>query len=109
MLHTHYGTNVAALLRTTRPDGSNPSQLLIPGIHRLGNTDDATIEILAGGPKRVHASLRWLGPGHDAVLTPTEPHGTVWVNGHLCERPLLLVPGTYFDVAGTRMALDYPG
>ena len=109
LLHTHYGTNVAALLRTTRPDGSNPSQLLIPGIHRLGNTDDATIEILAGGPKRVHASLRWLGPGHDAVLTPTEPHGTVWVNGHLCERPLLLVPGTYFDVAGTRMALDYPG
>ena len=108
ILHTIYDTPVAALLRTARPDGSNPSQLLIPGGYELGNSPGCTIQIPAGGPTRAHATLRWLGPGHEAVLSPTQPHGTVWVNGHLLERPVLLVPGTYFDIAGTRMVLDYP-
>jgi serine/threonine-protein kinase len=108
ILHTIYDTPVAALLRTARPDGSNPSQLLIPGGYALGNTDACAIEIPAGGPGRIHATLRWLGPGHEAVLSPTQPHGTTWVNGHLLERPVLLVPGTYFDIAGTRMVVDYP-
>ncbi|PRP99370.1 Serine/threonine-protein kinase PknB [Enhygromyxa salina] len=108
ILHTIFNTEVAAMLRSARPDGSNPSQLLVPGGFTLGNTESCTIEIASGGPARAHASLRWLGPGHEAVLSPVEPHGTVWVNGHLLERPVLLVPGTYFDVAGTRMALAYP-
>jgi hypothetical protein len=81
---------------------------LIPGGYELGNSPTCAIEIPAGGPARVHATLRWLGPGHEAVLSPTQPHGTVWVNGHLLERPVLLVPGTYFDIAGTRMGVDYP-
>jgi serine/threonine protein kinase len=108
ILHTIYQTPVAATLRTARPDGSNPSRLLIPGLYELGNAPSCNLEIPAGGPERVHAKLRWLGPGHEAVLTPTQPTGTVWINGHLAERPTLLVPGTYFDVAGTRMVLDYP-
>ena len=108
ILHTIYKTPVAARLRSARPDGSNPSQLLIPGTHELGNTPSSKIAIPSGGQTRVFATLRWLGPGSEAVLTPTEPHGAVWVNGHLLERPVLLVPGTYFDVSGTRMVLDYP-
>ncbi len=108
ILHTIFKTPVAARLRTARPDKSNPSQLLIPGSHEVGNTESCKIAIPSAGPKRVLATLRWLGPGHDAVLTPTQPHGAVWVNGHLCERPVLLVPGTYVDVSGTRMVLDYP-
>jgi serine/threonine protein kinase len=108
ILHTIYKTPVAARLRTARPDGSNPSQLLIPGTHDLGNTQACKISIPSGGPPRVFGTLRWLGPGHEAVLSPSQPHGAVWVNGHLLERPVLLVPGTYFDVSGTRMVLDYP-
>ncbi len=108
ILHSLYDTPVAGLLRTARPDGSNPSQLLIPGYHTLGNTADSSIKIASGAAPRIHAKLDWIGPGSEAILTPTEPHGTVWVNGHLLERPVRLVPGTYFDVAGTRMVLDYP-
>jgi len=108
ILQTIYDTPVAGLLRTARPDGSNPSQLLVPGLHELGNTSGCSIQIASGTAARVHAKLHWLGPRSQAVLTPVEPFGTVWVNGHLLERPVLLVPGTYFDVAGTRMALDYP-
>jgi serine/threonine protein kinase len=109
ILHALYGVPVAGLLRSSRPDGSNPSHLLVPGLHRLGNTPDAELRIASGGAARVHATLDWIGPGTNAVLSPTEPHGTVWVNGHLLERPVQLVPGTYFDIAGTRYALDYPG
>ena len=108
LLHSHYEVPVSAMLRSTRPDGSNPSQLLIPGIHELGNARASDIEIPAGGAARSFAKLHWLGPGSDAVLTPLPPHGQVWVNGHLLEAPVYLVPGTYFDIAGTRMLLDYP-
>ncbi len=108
LLHSVYATPVAGLLRSSRPDGSHPSHLLIPGLQTLGNTADSTIKLASGAAPRIHARLHWVGPGSEAILTPTEPHGTVWVNGHLCERPVLLVPGTYFDVAGTRMSLDYP-
>lgn len=108
ILHTIYDTPVAALLRTARPDGSNPSQLLIPGLHTLGNSPGCSIKIASATRPRVHANLHWLGPGSEAVLTPAKPFGAVWVNGHLLERPVLLVPGTYFDIAGTRMGVDYP-
>jgi serine/threonine-protein kinase len=108
LLQTTYDTQVAARLRTAQPDGSNPSRIVIPGGHEIGSASSCKIPIACGGPPRVHARLRWLGPGHEAVLSPVEPHGTVWVNGHLLERPVLLVPGTFFDVAGTRMVLDYP-
>jgi serine/threonine protein kinase len=108
VLHSKYDTPVAGLLRTARPDGSNPSQLLIPGHYEIGNTTTCTISVASGSGKRVHAKLHWLGPGSDAILTPVEPHGTVWVNGHLLERPVRLVAGTYVDIAGTRMVLDYP-
>src|SRR5690606_7452473 len=90
LLHTVYDTPVAGRLRTMRPDGTNPSQLVIPGGHAIGNAADCSVRIASAGPSRVHATLRWLGPGHDAVLTATEPHGTVWVNGHLLERPVRL-------------------
>ena len=108
VLQDSYGLQVAGLLRSMRPDRSNPSQLLIPGMHLIGNGPDCKIQIPVGGPPRVHARLHWLGPGHDAVLTPTEPLGTVWVNGHLIEAAVRLVPGTFVDVAGTRLVLDYP-
>lgn len=108
ILHSFYDTPVAGLLRTARPDGSNPSHLLIPGLHAIGNTPECGIQIASAASRRVHARLHWLGPGSDAILSPVEPHGTVWVNGHLLERPVRLVAGTYFDIAGTRMALDYP-
>jgi serine/threonine protein kinase len=108
ILHSFYDTPVAGLLRTARPDGSNPSHLLIPGLHVIGNIPTCGIQIASAAGQRVHAKLHWLGPGSDAILTPVEPHGTVWVNGHLLERPVRLVAGTYFDVAGTRMMLDYP-
>jgi serine/threonine protein kinase len=108
ILHAIYQTPVAALLRSARPDGSNPSRLLIPGVHAIGNTTECPIELASASAPRIHAHLHWLGPGSDAVLTPTEPHGTVWVNGHLLERPVRLIPGTYFDIAGTRMVVDYP-
>ena len=108
ILHALYGTRVAGLLRSTRPDGSNPSQLLTPGLFAFGNTPDAEVPIASGGAPRVHARLHWLGPGTHAILTPTEPFGTVWVNGHLLERPVQLVPGTFFDIAGTRYGVDYP-
>ncbi|MFO7565708.1 MAG: FHA domain-containing serine/threonine-protein kinase [Enhygromyxa sp.] len=108
ILHSIYQTPVAALLRTARPDGSNPSHLLIPGLHEIGNLSTCAIAIASATAPRVHAKLHWLGLGAEAILTPTEPHGTVWVNGHLLERPVRLVPGTYVDIAGTRMVLDYP-
>ncbi|NVB37633.1 serine/threonine protein kinase [Pseudenhygromyxa sp. WMMC2535] len=108
VLHHHYGQCVTGLLRTMRPDGSNPSRLLLPGLHALSNAPGASVEIPAAGAARTFAKLHWLGVGHEAVLTPQEPFGTVWVNGHLLEAPVRLVPGTYFDVAGTRMLLDYP-
>jgi serine/threonine-protein kinase len=108
MLHTLYATPVAGLLRTARPDGSNPSHLLIPGIHALGNTPECEINIASGMAARVHAKLDWVGPGSQAILSPVAPYGTVWVNGHLLEAPVRLVPGTYVDIAGTRMVLDYP-
>src|SRR5690606_19411622 len=56
ILHTIYDTPVAALLRTARPDGSNPSQLLIPGLHRIGNTPECTIKIASAATPRVHAT-----------------------------------------------------
>jgi serine/threonine-protein kinase len=108
ILHSLLDTPVAGLLRTARPDGSNPSHLLIPGLHEIGNTDTCMIRIASASNPRVHAKLHWLGPGSDAILAPVEPTGTVWVNGHLLERAVRLVAGTYFDVAGTRMVLDYP-
>ena len=108
ILHFIYRTPVAGLLRTAQPDGSNPSLLVLPGHHELGNQTKGSLRLEIGGAPRVHATLNWRGPGHEAVLSPVEPHGTTWVNGHLLEHPVLLVPGTYFDVAGTRMVLDYP-
>ena len=108
LLHFVFETPVAGLLRSARPDGSNPSRLVLPGKHEFGNRPESDLELEIGGPKRAHATLDWRGPGHEAVLSPVEPIGTATVNGHLLEQPVLLVPGTYFDIAGTRMVLDYP-
>ena len=110
LLRTHYGVEVAGLLRTKQPDGSNPSRLLVPGFYELGNKPDSGIQIAASGEPRTFATLRWLGPGEDAVLTPIEPFGFIQmrINDHPPTGPVRLVPGTYFDVAGTRMVLDYP-
>jgi len=90
ILEEHFGLQVTAHLHR----GGAPG-LLIPGLHHLG----------AGGQA---ATLYWLGPGHDAVLTPVAGGGPSSVNGHALAGPVRLVPGTYFEIDGVEMRLEYP-
>lgn len=106
VLHVELATPVAGLLSIRGPEQQR-SHLLIPGAHTIGSAPECDVAIAVGGPARVLARLDWRGPPAEAVLRP-EPDVDLRVNGHPLTHPVRLVPGTFFELAGNRFALDYP-
>ncbi len=108
VLHVELGTPVAGLLSVRRLDGQTTQHLLIPGPTAIGNAPECDVAIAGDpGPARTLARLDWRGPPAEAVLRP-EPNAGLRVNGHSLDHPVRLVPGTFFELAGTRISLDYP-
>lgn len=106
VLHVELGTPVAALLGIRRGDQQR-SHLVIPGSHVIGSDPQCEIVIHDEGPPRSLARLDWRGPPAEAVLRP-EPDAGLRVNGHPITHAVRLVPGTFFELAGVRFALDHP-
>lgn len=109
ILHGELDTPVAASMRILHADGSRSSTLVIPGVHEIGTREDCLIQTASDGSNRVLARLRWLGPGHEAVLEPVgmgpEP---MKANGHVLDGPVRLPPGVVLDIGALRMGLEYP-
>jgi serine/threonine protein kinase len=89
-----YGLSVAARLH--RADGE--IELLIPGRHPLGGSSP-------GEPAL--ATLDWLGPGRDAIVTPLE-HGRCRVDGQPIERAVRLRDGATVEIGAQRLRIEYP-
>lgn len=106
VLHVELATSVAGLLSVRRPEQQH-SHLLIPGTHAIGSAPECDVAIAVEGPPRVLARIDWRGPPAEAVLRP-EPDANLRVNGHPLAHPVRLVPGTFFELAGSRFALEYP-
>ncbi|MFV8749557.1 protein kinase domain-containing protein [Nannocystaceae bacterium ST9] len=106
VLHVELATPVAGLLALRRPEVQR-SVLLIPGAHAIGSSPECDVELVVEGPVRTLARLEWRGPPAEAVLRP-EPGADLRVNGHPLDHAVRLVPGTFFELAGTRFSLDYP-
>lgn len=106
VLHVELGTRVAGLLGI-RQGEQQRAHLLIPGSHSIGSAPECDIAIASEGPPRALAKLDWRGPPSEAVLRP-EPEAGLLVNGHPIAHAVRLVPGTFFELAGTRFVLEYP-
>jgi serine/threonine protein kinase len=98
-----FGVAVAARLRID----TGPGDFIVPGSHTVGEQLGTVALRGIGGAPRLVAKLDWLGPGNDAILTPTEL-GVCKVDGQPVQRPVRLVAGSVFELGALRMQLEYP-
>lgn len=99
-----YGVSVAARLRIEDAE----TQLLVPGVYTIGErTGSIALQGIGIGEARVVANLEWLGPGNDAMLTPTEL-GICRLDGRPIARPVRWPAGSQLELGALKILLEYP-
>ena len=108
VLHHDLGCALGGVLEVRYANGAKQRHLVLPGVHRMGVGPECEIALGRGNTPRVDAILEWAGAPYEAELRPLAEDDSVRVNGHIMNRRVRLVPGTFMEIRGVRLELQYP-